>query len=111
MTARALPACVLVPLLIVAIVVSTSACGTIASMLNPPAVTPDQPDVAPIYGGVRAHVNDLSVTPDEKAIFAAAFDLPLCVVADTLLLPATVFLNVREAVVKHMASKNNTTEP
>jgi uncharacterized protein YceK len=67
---------------------------------------PKPGEAPPIYGGVRVHIKDLSATSDEQAIFAASLDLPLCIVADTFLLPSTVFLNVREAVLKHMATQS-----
>ena len=88
MSRRAVPALVLVPLLVVALLVSGSACGTVGSMAG--ASRPP-----PVYGGVRVHVEDLTKDWDAPVIAFAAFDLPLSAAADTIVLPVTLVLNVR----------------
>lgn len=96
MTARAVPAIVLVPLLIVAIVVTTSACGTLANlnggggMFNGKAVAP----IPLPYGGVATDVKWAIEKPSN--IPFAAIDLLLSAVADTFTLPIVLVSDVRE---------------
>jgi uncharacterized protein YceK len=101
MDRRAIPAIVLVPFLVVAIVVSSSACGTIVNF-----ATNDPPKP---YGGVMCDVN-LAVTefdPVERPgqlLVAPLFilDLGLSAALDTATLPI-VFLKTIEAACKHVA--------
>jgi uncharacterized protein YceK len=95
MTARAVPAVLLVPLLIVAIVISSSACGTLANLDGGGGMFMSK-SVAPIplpYGGVA---NDVKWSIEKpSAIPFAAFDLCLSLIADTFTLPIVVVADIR----------------
>src|SRR6187431_2377211 len=95
MTARALPAFVLTPLLIVAIVVSSSACGTLANMTGGGTFSGRPVTTYPIpYGGAASDVNWAIKKP--SAIPILAIDFCLSIVADTFTLPWVVLADIRE---------------
>lgn len=86
------------PLLIVAIVVSSSGCGTGANFSGQHTFffgTPVTPYPIP-YGGVAANVK-LAIDRPEMAHFAA-FDLCLCLVSDTLTLPLVPIHHIRNLI-------------
>lgn len=73
------------------LIAAATGCSTIESL------TSDDPATPKIYGGVRLHLRDQSEADAGRSklgrkIAAAVFDLPLSAICDTLLLPATVFL-------------------
>ena len=105
MSRGAIPAVVLVPLLVVALVVSTSACGTIANFnggqvpLNLPA-DPPPPPVA--FGGVQWEieraVNSKADVGTKALIFPLwMLDLSLSATLDTATLPIVWWVNARRA--------------
>ena len=95
MSRRALPAIVLVPLLVVALVVSSSACGTIANFSSGNAgfgrsSDPPTPPVA--YGGVqwdieRAIKSDAPIEVKALILPLWLLDLSLSATLDTATLP------------------------
>jgi hypothetical protein len=117
MPRRAIPAFVLVPLLIVALVVSTSACGTIANFGGLPIqrmpvaydkegrILNDYVETAPApvaYGGLKFDIervfkSDMSI--DEKALISPLWvvDLAMSATLDTATLPIVFWMNLRLA--------------
>lgn len=103
MSRRTVPAVVLVPLLVVALMVSSSACGTIANFNGgtpPLSLPPANPPPPVAYGGVqwdieRAIKSDVSA--GEKVLYAPLWLLELGLSAsfDTLTLPAVWWTNLR----------------
>jgi len=96
MTRRAVPAVLFVPLLVVALVVSSSACGTIANFAEN---DPPRP-----FGGV---VTDLEVVakadPIETPLVVVAvpfllLDMCLSAVLDTGTLPVVAWMQIRHAL-------------
>ena len=105
MSRRALPAVLLVPLLVVALVVSSSACGTMANFsggvmfIGMPA-DPPPPPVA--YGGVQWDVESAmksEMSVGEKALILPLWllDLSLSATLDTATLPIVFWINARKA--------------
>jgi hypothetical protein len=95
MTRRAIPAVLLVPLLVVALVVSTSACGTVANFRGgvPLIGIPPQPPPPPIaYGGVQWDIERAIKSDQEIYVKALIFpiwlvDFGLSATLDTATLP------------------------
>jgi hypothetical protein len=105
MTHRAIPAVLLVPLLVVAIVVSSSACGTMANF-NEGSVWTSRPTHVgrppTPYGGVEWDIEEAIKTdrPIESRMLGYAFllvDLGLSAGLDTATLPIVFWINVRHA--------------
>jgi uncharacterized protein YceK len=90
MSLRALPAVLLVPLLVVALVISSSACGTFGNLSN------DKPIP---YGGV---IQDAETVVDKPQILAFApfvlIELGLSTCLDTATLPYTFLKLLQRAV-------------
>jgi uncharacterized protein YceK len=93
---------VLMPILAVAVTALGSGCGTVQNNI---VLGPPPPDCAMVYGGVRtdmAMVCDYIAHPEHRdryrgdMIAYTFLDVPLCVIADTLLLPLTVAHAVKE---------------
>src|SRR5262245_22191856 len=114
MPRRAVPAIVLVPLLIVAIVVSTSACGTIANfnggatLLRPPDKTPLPP--VP-YGGVKFDIKTAVekdiMSPDAVPVWPLwIVEVGLSATMDTVTLPAVFWVNLRLAWERAIAEQS-----
>ena len=93
MTRRAVPAVVLVPLLVVALVVSSSACGTVMNFADKGPPWP--------YGGVAADLQIAAlydpVHSPEKIVYApiVLLDMGLSAVFDTATLPLVAWIQVR----------------
>jgi hypothetical protein len=106
MTRRAIPAVVLVPLAIVAVVISTSACGTIANfsggsvgLIAAPTESPPPPIA---YGGVQWDIERGLKSDADIATKALIFplwlvDLGLSATLDTLTLPVVFSVNAWKA--------------
>jgi hypothetical protein len=105
MCRRSVPVLVLVPLLVVALVISSSACGTIANFGGgalPLTVQPQDPPPPVAYGGVqwdveRAVKSDAS--PGQKALIFPVWllDVGLSATFDTATLPIVFWVNARRA--------------
>src|SRR5262245_25261612 len=105
MSPRALPSILLVPFLVVAVVVSSSACGTFANFNGgePPLVWnkgPDRPPVA--FGGVQwdfEQAIESKSTAGEKVLILPLWllDLSLSATLDTATLPIVFWVNARRA--------------
>jgi hypothetical protein len=105
MSRRVVPAVVLAPLLVVAAVVSSSACGTISNFNGGQvfmSLPPDPPPPPIAYGGVqwdieRAVKSDADVGT-KVLIFPLWFlDLTLSATLDTATLPVVWWINARKA--------------
>lgn len=103
MSRRAVPTVLLLPLLAVAVVVSSSACGTLANFNNGVSFgIPERERPAVPYGGVML---DLEAAARSKADLSAKVlifplwltDLGLSAAFDTLTLPAAVWIDVKRA--------------
>jgi hypothetical protein len=106
MSRRSVPTVILVPLLVVALVVSSSACGTMANLscgnlvlIGPPPADPPPP-VA--FGGVQWDIERAiksDATAGEKVLtFPLWFlDLSLSATLDTATLPMVFWINARRA--------------
>jgi hypothetical protein len=96
MTRRAVPAIIFVPLAVVALVVSSSACGTIYNFVDN---DPPRP-----YGGVMTDLRGVAESdPIERpgVIVAAPFvlmDICLSLVFDSATLPVVAWIQVRRAL-------------
>jgi hypothetical protein len=105
MSRRAIPAVVLVPLLVVALVVSTSACGTIANFNggHVPLSLPTDPAPPPVaYGGVQWDIESAIKSKADVGTKALIFplwllDLTLSATFDTATLPIVFWINARRA--------------
>jgi hypothetical protein len=109
MNRRAIPAALLAPLLIVAIVVSSSACGTLANfgalpIQNvPSSENPGRVHPVPVpYGGVYWDIEraiDSELPIENKVLISPLWlvDLGLSATLDTATLPIVCWLNVRTA--------------
>ena len=106
MTRRAIPAVVLVPLLIVALVVSTSACGTMANFSGGVpfiGIRPEPPPPPIVYGGVQWDI-ERAIKSDQE-IYVKALILPIWLVdfslsatLDTATLPIVFGVNAWRAM-------------
>jgi hypothetical protein len=101
MPRRAVPAVVLVPLLVVALVVSSSACGTLANftggapLIGPP---PENPPPPVAYGGVQWDLEQAiksEATPGERLLYSPLWllELGLSATLDTATLPIVWWVN------------------
>jgi hypothetical protein len=105
MSRRAVPAIVLVPLLVVALVVSSSACGTIANFTGGAPVIggpPENPPPPVAYGGVQWDLERAlksEATPGQKALIFPLWllELGLSATLDTATLPVVWWVNARLA--------------
>jgi hypothetical protein len=105
MSRRAVPAVVLVPLLVVALVVSTSACGTMANFDSgqPSTGLPAGPPPPPVaYGGVqwdleRAVKSEADVGTKVLIFPVWLLELSLSATLDTATLPIVFWMNARRA--------------
>jgi hypothetical protein len=105
MSRRAVPAIVLVPLLVVALVISSSACGTIANFGGgalPLTLRPHDPPPPVAYGGVQWDIErgiKGEATVGEKVLWFPVWllDLSLSATLDTATLPVVFWINAREA--------------
>jgi uncharacterized protein YceK len=106
MSRRAIPAVLLVPLLVVAIVVSSSACGTIANFnegrsgMVAPTTNPGKPPTP--FGGVQWDIEraiQSKVPIEDKAIQSPLWlvELGLSACLDTATLPIVFSINLRRA--------------
>ena len=105
MSRRAVPAVVLVPLLVVAVVVSSSACGTFANFAGgrpPIGLPPENPPPPVAYGGVQWDIERAiksEATPAEKLLYSPLWllELGLSATLDTATLPVVWWVNVKLA--------------
>lgn len=105
MTRRAIPAIVLVPLLIVALVISTSACGTMANFgggVPLIGMRPDPPPPPIAYGGVQWDIERAIKSDQELYLKALIFpvwliDFGLSATLDTVTLPVVFGVNASRA--------------
>ena len=105
MSRRAIPAVVLVPLLVVALVVSTSACGTMANFTGDqlPLGRPADPPPPPVaYGGVQWDIASAIKSEADVGSKALIFplwllDLTLSAAFDTATLPVVWCMNAHRA--------------
>jgi hypothetical protein len=105
MSRRAVPAVVLVPLLVVELVVSTSACGTIANFSGGKPLIGMPPDPAPppvAYGGVQWEIESALKSDADVGTKVLIFplwlvDLGLSATLDTATLPVVFWINARRA--------------
>ena len=100
---RAIPVALLVPLLLVAIVVSSSACGTMANFNGGRVMGPPKSEQPPVpFGGVKW---DIEAAVDKDFFTSVAvLGLPLWMVelsmsatCDTATLPIVFWINARRA--------------
>ena len=105
MSRRAVPAVVLVPLVVVALAVSSSACGTIANFTGGGGfigMTPSESPPPVAYGGVQWDIERAvksELDPDHKALIFPLWllDLSLSATLDTATLPVVWWINARRA--------------
>lgn len=106
MSRRTVPVVFLLPLLALALLVSSSACGTVGSMIRSRPDRDGRPaPPPPPYSGV---VEDVSAVWESKAsdnVALVLFDLPLSATADTALLPVTLFLNIRALILGELLTR------
>jgi hypothetical protein len=103
MSRRAVPAVVLVPLLVVALVVSSSACGTMANFSGGAPLIgrpPENPPPPVAYGGVQWDLERAfksGATPGEKVLIFPLWllELGLSATLDTATLPVVWWVNVK----------------
>jgi hypothetical protein len=105
MTRRVMPAIVLVPLLVVALVVSSSACGTMANFNGGAILGPPKDADRPLpYGGVLWDVEALAnadgvVSPEGIALLPVwLIEVGLSATLDTATLPVVAWVQIRRAL-------------
>jgi hypothetical protein len=105
MSRRSVPVLVLAPLLVVALVISSSACGTIANFGGgalPLSRQPQDPPPPVAYGGVQWDIErgiKGEATVGEKVLWFPLWllDLGLSTTFDTATLPIVFWINARRA--------------
>ena len=104
MNRRAIPAVLLVPLMVVALVVSTAACGTMANFNNGvPLIGMPERERPPLpYGGVlwdveRAIESEVDVPTKVLILPIWLLDVGMSATLDTATLPITLWLSTKRA--------------
>jgi uncharacterized protein YceK len=78
-------------------------CGTIVTTLIAPNMEPhnsEMDDLLWVYSGTKFSYS-CTMSPPNNVNFFCAIDLPLSLVADTLILPVTMPLQIRKNNLKH----------
>jgi uncharacterized protein YceK len=87
------PARVLRARVAAAIALAASGCSTIGTVFLPHRLAQEMPCIPRVYSGVCADVAILRSDAVDKEL--AVWDLPFSLVADTLLLPYTIYAQIR----------------